>query len=311
MEEIKKIWERQAKFNKLLGNEAKTLKEREVLTKEFILHLITEAVEVLNEVNWKMHRKKQYDKYNPVNEYNLKEELIDVWKYLLSIMQFWNITPEQFIEEFHRKSDVVEQRYNQEKILNLIKEKKIIGIDIDGVLADYPKSFINFAEKETGIKFNIKGYDISEKIGKIIGVEKAKKIKEKYRISGQKRFIPVIENSQKALKILSKKYKIVLLSARPIKQYKRIFPDTIEWLKKNNFNYDAILWDEKKEEKVIKEFPNMKFMVEDVKENANKIAKKGYKVYLINKTYNRGKVEKNVTRVKNWEEILCHEKMNL
>lgn len=308
MEELKKIWKRQKEFNKKIGNYAKSQQQKETLTKEFILHLITETVEVLNEINWKTHRKKQYDKYNPIIKENLQEELIDVFKYLISIMQFWDMSPEELVNEFHRKSDVVEQRYQQEKQMSLLRTKKIIGVDIDGVLADYPKSFIDYAEQETGLKFNIEKYNISGEMAKIIGEEKAKAIKHKYRISGQKRFIPIIKGVQEGLKILKKKgYKIVLLSARPIKQYKRIFSDTIEWLQKNKLVFDAILWDENKEDRVIKEFPHMNFMIEDVLENANKIAKAGYKVFLINKPYNKGKIEKKVIRVNNWEEILKNE----
>lgn len=304
MEELRKIWKRQKEFNVLLGNVGQNIKQKEALTKEFILHLITEAVEVLNEINWKIHRKKEYDKINPIIDYNLKEELIDVYKYLLSIMQFWDMSPEEFVEEFHRKSNVVEQRYKQEKEINLLKTKKVIGIDIDGVLADYPKSFIDFAEKETGMKFNLKTYNIADELNKILGNKKGDAIKHKYRMTGQKRFIDVIPGAKQALHKLSKKYKIVLLSARPVKKYKRIFPDTIEWLKNNNLKYDAILWDANKEEKVIKEFPHMQFMVEDVREHANKLAREGYKVYLIGKYYNKGITNKKVIRVKSWEEII-------
>lgn len=61
MEELREIWKRQKKFNKMLNNSPRNIEEKESLTKEFILHLITEATELLNEINWKMHREKIYN----------------------------------------------------------------------------------------------------------------------------------------------------------------------------------------------------------------------------------------------------------
>ena len=39
------------------------------------------------------------------------------------------------------------------KEINLLRTKNVIGVDIDGVLADYPNSFIEYVEKKTGYFF--------------------------------------------------------------------------------------------------------------------------------------------------------------
>ncbi len=94
------------------------------------------------------------------------------------------------------------------------------------------------------------------------------------------------------------------MTARPYKEYTRLFADTIEWLDTKGFAYDALLWDEKKEERIMQEFPKMVCLIEDSSSNALKVAYEGKKVYLLNKTYNQGVSHKNIIRVNGWENIL-------
>jgi len=64
-------------------------------------------------------------------------------------------------------------------------------------------------------------------------------------------------------------------------------------------------FNDKKEEQIIKEFPKMKFFIEDNVCNANLIARKDYKVFLLNKRYNSNELShKNVIRVNTLKEIL-------
>jgi len=298
------IWSKQKDFNKNFIKYTSNIDEKQAYTKDYILHLYSECDEVLREINWKMHRKHN----DNISRQNLVEELIDVFKYWLSIALIWDVSPEEFLREFDRKSSVVEQRYKQERQLNLLKDKNIIGVDIDGVLADYTKGFVSFIEEETGTdlsNYQQKTYNLYNDLAGLAGsIDELKVLKHKYRSSGYKQTIPIISGATKGLKDLKEKgYTIVLLTSRPYKQYPRMFADTITWLKKNNFIYDAILWDEDKEERIIKEFPNMKFMVEDCYDFAKKIADKGYKVCLLDKPYNQGPKHKNIVRMKTWNEL--------
>jgi len=47
----------------------------------------------------------------------------------------------------------------------------------------------------------------------------------------------------------------------------------------------------------------MSFMFEDNLDNALKIANKGYKVYLFDKTYNQGLKHKNIIRLNSWRDF--------
>jgi NTP pyrophosphatase (non-canonical NTP hydrolase) len=109
--DLKNIWERQQKF---LGRnfdleKMKNLEYREECTKSMLLHLMGEVTEVLNEINYKTHKKR-----HPVDEEHLKEELIDVFKYYLNLCIIWGLDEKQFIVLYHRKSDVVDTRFEKE-----------------------------------------------------------------------------------------------------------------------------------------------------------------------------------------------------
>lgn len=312
MDRITDLLKEQYEFcNSFINPEKASIKEKQAHTKELILHLISEADEILREINWKIHRK---DAIENVDRSKIVEEIIDAFKYVLSIAHIWEIDEEELLSEFYRKSEVVKQRYKQEKQLGLLEDKNIVAIDIDGVLGKYPEAFINFISEETGIDLSNyiqKSYNLYDELADLIpgGKKKMKELKHNFRLIGKESYLPLIDGAVEALRMLNRRGKtIVLLSARPYKQYPRIFADTIDWLRTNGFVYDAIIWDENKEDRIVKEFPNMNFMVEDYEKNANKVAEKGYKVYLIDKTYNRHKLHDNVIRVKNWEEILEYER---
>ena len=87
------------------------LETKERLSKEYLFALMNEISEVAKTFNWKYHKNSRQD----VNYPELKEELIDVFKYLLTLVIIWDIKPEEFIEEFYRKSAVVEQRFDSEQ----------------------------------------------------------------------------------------------------------------------------------------------------------------------------------------------------
>ena len=105
-----------------------------------------EISEALDTVPWKIHRKE----HKPEVRSNTLEELTDVFKYLMTLFQLHGFTPEEIETAYYRKSAVVEQRHLQEMVRNLQEESRIAAVDIDGVLADYPRSFVEYVNHELG-----------------------------------------------------------------------------------------------------------------------------------------------------------------
>lgn len=106
--DFRNVFHRQASFSRNfidfnnLGDNDYTLE----MMKVYILNLYSEVTEILNELPYRQHKDAP-----PVDYPALIEEAIDTFKYLLNIFIILGVDAEQFIQEFNRKSEIVEQEY--------------------------------------------------------------------------------------------------------------------------------------------------------------------------------------------------------
>jgi len=269
--------------------------------KEFILSFIRESTEALNTRKFKMHRVE--DKEEIVS--NTIEELVDCQKYLWGAFQLLGVSYEQFIEEYWRKTEVVNQRYFQEHKIKSEFSQKVVALDLDGVLCEYPEPWIQYVNKKLGTE-----YCSLSQMKLDVDLLKYDQLKSEYRQSGEKLKIKPKEGaSEFTHNLRNSGHNIVVLTSRPYKKYNRLFPDTIKWLKDNNIAYDAIMFDERKNMKIVKDIPKLKFMVEDNVRYANSVSKQGYRVYLISPYTVVDGVDPRVIVVRNLHEILIREKL--
>lgn len=292
-------WVKQLDFNKMffkdrLNKEISelTLEEKEQWTQRWLLNIMSELDEVLREINWKDHKKERKE----VILSNLVEEFIDITKFATGLFQLWGISYSEYKDEFMRKSFVVEQKYKQEKDFDLLnKDSKICGIDLDGVLFDWPAFFLEFIEKVTYQKF-----ETIKEVKKVLGQKQYDTLKHMYRQSGQKAKMRPKEYAIELTKTLkSLGYQIVILTSRPYEKYNRIYADTLEALKVNKFDYNVIFWDKNKCNKIIKEIPQIRFLIEDEIGQALSVAQSGYKVFLLKSEFSNHVEHENIIRVKN------------
>ena len=186
------------------------------------------------------------------------------------------------------------------EVWRLQKNEKVAAIDIDGILTDYPFCWVDFINKTLKKKFK----DLTE-VKKGLSFFEYKRLKIIYRTQGFKKNLPAMKGATEFVKRLQKKgFKVILLSARPVIQHREIQNDTLEWLKKNDINPDAIIWDKDKHWAVLKEFPYLSFMVEDNAEIANQVARINYKVYVLDNPYNQQPLAPYAQRVFSLEDIL-------
>jgi len=172
---------------------------------------------------------------------------------------------------------------------------KCCAFDIDGVLNNYPDCWIDFVNLKIGSSFS----DLNE-MKAFLTYAKYKKLKDEYRTSGYKIKLPVLEGAAELLCALRDvDYKIILITARPMHKYPDLWIQTKLWLEFNNLPYDVLFHSENKHIEIVTKFPEVEFVVEDNRANANCISRFGYKVFLIDSKYNQGETGDLVFRIKN------------
>ena len=278
---LDEIWKDQKDFNKNFFPPAEDFAERSRQTKEFVLHMMSELDELLRATVWKLHRRTDV----LPNREQVKNELTDILKYLISLYLVWDVSPEEALQDYWRKSMVVRQRYAEEYVKNL--DGKIVLVDIDGVLADYVTGFIDWISQfyNKGIAegfvdrrkwMNAVSMGLDEQVWQ--------ELKHQFRTRGGKRKLPLLPMSKEFLDMCrSLGYKIVLLTSRPIDRYPNIYTDTLEWLKLNNLPFDFIWWSLDKAETVLSKNirPNIVFAVDDDLRYVTKYSELGIKTFWI------------------------------
>jgi hypothetical protein len=236
-------------------------------------------------------------------------------------MLIWGVTADEFFEAFERKSEVNFNRHLQHQQLSRIMSLyrrgagtfKVVALDLDGVLAAYPEHWLDYIAESEGVPF---GEFRAEHFSLLSGptlhaLDRARyaKLKHDYRASGEEADVPPLPGAVAFTQRLRELgYHIVIISARPVDRYKRIYSDTIRWLKKHGFAYDAVIWDANKEDRIIRDLPVVAFVLEDDPVNALKLFKAGIRTFLLDRPYNRkggpGFYTDEVPRVEGFEELL-------
>ncbi|MEK6741915.1 MAG: hypothetical protein AABX91_00455 [Nanoarchaeota archaeon] len=191
--------------------------------------------------------------------------------------------------------------------INLNKPK--IAVDIDGVLADYQISFVEFYNKRNGKNFSIQnliGHDFWLSFG--ISKEKAEKEIIDFFSSEKFKKLSPVTDSQDAIKLLAQKNILSIVTARP----DFVRETTLEWLDAHFPNiFSEIHFTsqfggngprEKKSDFCLDY--NYEIIIEDIVEHANECAEKGIKVFLLNRPWNKNfSLHPLVQRVNDWNEI--------
>ena len=105
------IWNTQASFSKNFMDFNKLNNDEyvEQQTRDYLLHVMGEIAEVLEHTNYKKHKQKK-----ELDRSGVKEELIDIQKYLLNLFLLYNVDVREFVELFNSKSKIVEERLKKE-----------------------------------------------------------------------------------------------------------------------------------------------------------------------------------------------------
>ncbi len=185
-----------------------------------------------------------------------------------------------------------------------------IGIDIDEVVVEFMKGYLEYHNKEKGTNykydeiFSYRFEDFSnlpkEEIRRLVlGFNDAEKFSNLDFVSGAKESIAYLEDNNKIFFITSRHPGT---KHNTVDFFEKNFP-------KNNFviYFSGENWGNKKSKskgEICLDL-GIKVMIEDNKDYALDCAKKGIKVFLLDKPWNKNyEKHENLIKVKNWEELI-------
>jgi phosphoglycolate phosphatase-like HAD superfamily hydrolase len=139
--------------------------------------------------------------------------------------------------------------------------KPVVAIDVDGTLGDYHGHFLNFAADWLGID-RVQDFEWSTYNGKMsfseyncniwnIDLATYRQIKLAYRQGGMKRTMPVFDGAYAlCASIRDAGGELWITTTRPYLSLDNIVPDTVEWCRRHEIEYDGMLFDEDKYEQL-------------------------------------------------------------
>lgn len=231
----------------------------------------------------------------PIEKINLADEAADILKYLIAIAQLYELGEHEILEAFIRKSAVIEDRAEGER-LKLQRDTRVVISDLDNCIADLRDWQAEVNAAQTAGPAGDRMLQLLEDM------------KSEFYRGGGFRTMSVIPGAVEGLKeIREMGYKIVLVTARPYRQHKRVYGDTLHWLKQHEVPYDLLLFKKDKAEAVIEHiFPATPVaFVEDRLKHCVEVIGIGVPVLLLDYEYNRGAPDNSlITRASNWNEIV-------
>ena len=178
--------------------------------------------------------------------------------------------------------------------------RRVLGIDIDGVIANSQSVIIDELNKHFAKNYILQDFVNFNPI-------------EKFGITGQElhQFIMdieliLIENARpmpgavEAINKLINYYQINIISARTQTYYQ----NTLNWFARYNISYDSIVHTGTHDKRSHAKEANVELFIEDNLKNAFQISSLGIPVYLFDATYNQGELPTLVHRKFSWQEII-------
>ena len=130
--DIKKLFNIQKDFNNNFFNLQKLEKsEKEEITKSFCLAVHAEVSELVSSLNYKQHK----DEDKEIKIEKILFESVDVLRYVLAILNLWNISSEDFVSAFSDKDNYLNMSLDQSK--KKWEGQPVLIVDLDDVLIHF------------------------------------------------------------------------------------------------------------------------------------------------------------------------------
>ena len=290
----------QKKYNDEIVGVDLTQKEIEKITQENVLCAHAELSALVNATHYKNH----HTHSEPIaNKATVLYESVDVIRYMLAILNTWNISSEEFENAFYKK-DVYLKKHKEFQSKSWDGKQPVVIVDIDDVLANFREGFSSWLKENYFVDadVNSKEYYFITALSKIhMNSETVFK-----RFLDEGGFANLLKDEQNInlLRTLKEQgYWIHLLTARPEEELQCLY-DTYYWVDSHEIPCDAISFSPEKFRWCAKskyyDAGKIMFAIDDAPKHANDYAKHGIKCLVPLKSYNDHLEHQNIFHFDNY-----------
>lgn len=217
-----------------------TTREKEEITKTFMLSLHAEASDLVSSINLKNHRRHEVQ----VDKSKILYKSVDLFRYMIATLNLWGLSPQEFADACNDKDLFLHCRHRLSDSSR--GDRPVVIFDVDDVIAHFRDEFGDFLFARYGIISDPddKQYYNSSEMAKI-GLESDSAFSSFIADGGFKR-LRAADNVLQAMRALKDRgIWIQLLTARPQSNLKCYY-DTFQWLEANEVPYDGLAFSPEK-----------------------------------------------------------------
>ncbi len=287
--------------NKIIPDiQSEEIKDR--ITQNLALCTHAEISALVNAVNFKHH----HGISQKINRDNILFESVDIIRYIMAIMNVWEIEPEEFEDAFNKKDAYLWMQQNMDS--RAWNGEPVVIVDIDDVIASFRESFASWLEEEYSVKMNVESkeyYFITALTDSGLNPEL---VFENFMAQGGFSNLPIVSGARSFLNYLkSEGYWVQFLTARPKEDLRCLF-DTHSWISKNKLPYDRIDFSTEKFRWCAKseyyDSGAIKFAIDDSPKHASEYAKHGINVKVPTMSYNSHIEGENIQFYSSFDDLI-------
>lgn len=276
---------RQADFSSLFFDASGlSIEQKKELLKTFILSLHSETTGICDAIDYKDHRLQS----KPVDIQKILYKSVDAYRYILAMLNLWNISASKFEMALSQKDDFLHYRHRLSS-KKIAEDQPVVLFDVDDVLAEFRSSFCGYATAMTG-------HFIDPESDEYYNTREFKRL----NINGDFLFRSFIDNhgfllldrNDQYLNLLrhlqGKGYWIQIVTSRPENNL-TCFYDTYSWLSRHGIDADGVAFTPEKFVWLAEQPYYSKgkyFAVDDSPKHAAEYAKHQVQVLVPEKPYN-------------------------
>lgn len=220
---LAKVWRQQQHYN----DQVKQRQQRSGAewAQTYILGMVSELGELLTAMRWKQHRLETLADFGP----NVKEELVDLTKYIFSFWQLLGYTPKEMLNAVYEKGLYLDKVFQQD--FENVLGNRVALLDVDNVLANLDAALVPFMAKYLADdKLRVADPDIHLDVMYGWEFERYREAKNLFETKGGYRTLEPVYHLQTLFTALNDQgFSIVTYTARPVTVFRKIRLDTFQW----------------------------------------------------------------------------------